>query len=420
MTDSPHAVEMRDMSHCGKSVCGGIEIEIGGRGGSMREPVVYRIRDETFTFGKHYLKYFEDRSCEEKDRYADGAIRRTPEGQWVYRDEAVDVGATYVYWMEKADGTRVGPFPVKKRDPEIWWPHRKVCGDMQAMARRHADRVEFKSFGASAGGRDMAGLIVGNRERMIAVVGLIHAGESGPELMIPAVQRLLIEDGEWLKQVGVAILPSANPDERERNVDGVPYYLRTNGRGVDLNRNFPADWDIVDHMYNRRTDNPKSSTYRGDRPASESETRAVMRFVEETRPEAVFSCHFLASICDAWFLGCKAAESDLEYVRACRRFARAYTDGMYGEGAREISMSFGTTPGSLPAWIYRVFRVPAFDLEGDMANPEAAPAGTDRTTTDLLRLYQDRHYSGLRNVLKTMSAKSGDAAAPRITPRREC
>ena len=60
--------------------------------------------------------------------------------------------------------------------------------------------------GTTVGGRSIPGLIVGNSGNCIALVGTIHAGESGPELMIPAVERLLAEHAGLLDQVGVALL----------------------------------------------------------------------------------------------------------------------------------------------------------------------------------------------------------------------
>jgi len=63
----------------------------------------------------------------------------------------------------------------------------------------------------------------------------------------------------------------------------------------------------------------------------------------------------------------------------------------------------GTTPGSFPAWMYRAFRTPAFDLESD-GHPDIIPALADRTTPELLQRYRNRHGSGLRNVLRMLGA----------------
>ena len=73
----------------------------------------------------------------------------------------------------------------------------------------------------------------------------------------------------------VGVIPLANPD-------GVALRTRTNANGVDCNRNFPAT--------NSRTTRP-GRNHAGPSPASEPETRAVMRAVETLRPTRVVSIH---------------------------------------------------------------------------------------------------------------------------------
>lgn len=75
---------------------------------------------------------------------------------------------------------------------------------------------------------------------------------------------------------------------RTMNPDGAVRTNRYNARGVDLNRNFPGTW---------------SRQYRtGSGPASEPETRAMMRFVRKLAPTGVLSFHqpwdTTLSVCD--------------------------------------------------------------------------------------------------------------------------
>ena len=75
---------------------------------------------------------------------------------------------------------------------------------------------------------------------------------------------------------------------RTMNPDGAVRTNRYNARGVDLNRNFPGTW---------------SRQYRTGRgPASERETRAMMRFVRKLQPTGVLSFHqpwgTTLSVCD--------------------------------------------------------------------------------------------------------------------------
>jgi hypothetical protein len=68
------------------------------------------------------------------------------------------------------------------------------------------------------------------------------------------------------------LFPVANPDGFAASRTSDPL-LRTNARGVDLNRNAGAFWGGPDS-----SDDPTSSRYRGPRPFSEPESEALHRF----------------------------------------------------------------------------------------------------------------------------------------------
>lgn len=372
--------------------------------GNISRIRVLRRTASRFVFGKHYASYFESMKPGSRDAYSGCKIERKDDGKVVCRDANVRAGATYVYWIRVGRSRTQGPFAVKVRDPGIWWPRTEILRRMRALARRFPDLIEYTVFGKTASHKSLSGLRVGSRTRCVALTGLVHAGESGPELMIPALERLVVEDPDLLKKTGVAILPAVNGDERERQVDGCPWYLRRNPRGVDINRNFDADWEVVNHMYGLSTDDPNSGTYRGVKPESEPETRAVVNFVKMVRPRVVFNYHHLASICDCHFLGPRSAEGDGAYRRSCNAMCTSYTHGMYPSRSREPGLSFTTSPGSLPAWLYSKMKVPAFDVEGDRC-AECNQSTIDRTDDRLLELFQERHYGGIRSVLQMLSKR---------------
>ncbi|NMP31187.1 murein peptide amidase A [Thalassotalea sp. M1531] len=67
------------------------------------------------------------------------------------------------------------------------------------------------------------------------------------------------------------------------NPDGYQLNERTNGRGVDLNRNFPSKCWI--------TDCEESRYYPGDSPASEPEVAALVELINKTSPSLIVHFH---------------------------------------------------------------------------------------------------------------------------------
>ncbi len=210
----------------------------------------------------------------------------------------------------------------------------------------------------------------------------------------------LADEPALLAQVGIAVLPNVNIDERERLIAGCPWYLRTNSRGVDINRNFDANWKTAEFDYGYDSRDPDALTYRGPKPASEPETRAVVRFLKTTQPRAVLAFHSLASITGACLLAARSAEADPRYVRTCTNLAQSFVRGFYGQNMRwQAGMHFGTSAGSLPEYAYRKLGIPGFDLEWD-GNPDAKPALSDNTSLSMLATFQRCHDHGLVSILK--------------------
>jgi murein peptide amidase A len=102
----------------------------------------------------------------------------------------------------------------------------------------------------------------------VVLVGAIHGNEAQPS------QTLLnLRDGAPIAGADIWVVPYLNRD-------GYVRHTRKNARGVDLNRNFPVRWIRQRGTYDS-----------GPRPASEPETRAMMRFLRDVRPTYVLGLH---------------------------------------------------------------------------------------------------------------------------------
>lgn len=370
----------------------------------FREIRVYRKEEADFTFGQDYEEYFHGLPYDRADLIFQGPLEAINDRKYEYVDRDVRVGGTYGYWIAAAEGEPAGPVAVRVRHRQVWWPYETVIQRLRGLEARHPSTVTLAEIGRSVQDRPLYGVTIGASERRVALVGLVHAGESGPELFIPAAERLIAEQPALLSSVGLAIVPSVNVDEREREVAGVPWYLRVNANGVDINRNFDVQWDQVELGYGLVSSDPTSATYRGPRVESEPETRAVSRFLEKVRPVALFSYHALSSLCGFSYLMYREVEKDEAHAREGERLAKAYAKGMWAEFENDRYASFGTSAGSLPAWCYEKLGVPAFDIEMSGEVPEdRSAAREDRVTLELLERYQDMHYRGIVSVLQLLT-----------------
>jgi len=128
--------------------------------------------------------------------------------------------------------------------------------------------------GRSAEGRPIGLLQRGDPaiDGEVLVFGCIHGDECGAR----EIQPLAPGSGCPDPASDVYVVPNLNPD-------GLALGTRLNGRGVDLNRNFPVAWKPIGER-----GGPQHS---GPRPFSEPETRLAARIVKRLRPEVTIWFH---------------------------------------------------------------------------------------------------------------------------------
>ncbi|MDO9380621.1 MAG: DUF2817 domain-containing protein [Nocardioidaceae bacterium] len=102
-------------------------------------------------------------------------------------------------------------------------------------------------------------------ETKVLVFSVMHGDETASRTILRTLR-----DGADIGGVDLWVVPVLNPD-------GVARGTRYNARGVDINRNFPVDWRRVKHA--------------GSRPASQPETRALMRLTDRIDPDYVINFH---------------------------------------------------------------------------------------------------------------------------------
>lgn len=130
--------------------------------------------------------------------------------------------------------------------------------------------LSTRVIGHSVNGHPIRVWELGDRAAAVTAVaiGSQHGNEAAGRVVLDALR-----DGRPVHDVHLWVIPRANPD-------GVLRGQRQNARGVDLNRNFPRHWKPM-----------TGYDYSGRRPASEPETRSLMRFLDRVDPDYLVSMH---------------------------------------------------------------------------------------------------------------------------------
>lgn len=364
--------------------------------------VIYRREEPGYIFDCDEEEYFDGLQPDESDVIYQGPIE-VQSTFCEYVDTTAEAGKVYAYWVGKecVGKAIAGPVAIKVRDGRVWWHYDEVLERTEQIAKDFGG-VELKTVGETVLRKPLVSLRVGNPDNLIALVGGVHAGESGPEILVPAVRKIIEEHSELLADTGIVLLPSVNADMREIMADGAPWYIRKNAGGVDLNRNFDADWDYVDHSYGLSSIDPKSFTYRGPCPNSEPEVRALISLMEEVKPKAVFSYHALCSVTADNGVSSGAAKNDADYLARLRELTVIYSDAFRGEIGAPARENYDTpmicTSGSLITWLYKR-GIPAFDMEMSKDIDSLTPTMRDKSTKEMIDLATEGHTKAIIEIL---------------------
>ena len=140
-----------------------------------------------------------------------------------------------------------------------------------AAARTDTSTVlSSRTFGYSVRHHALRAYEMGSRsaDRTVVFIGAMHGNETAGSTVISALMA-----GKPIRGIHLWAVRRDNPD-------GVLNGTRRNAHGVDLNRNFPTKWKRLFGNYNS-----------GPRPASEPETRSLMRFLNRIDPDYVVTMH---------------------------------------------------------------------------------------------------------------------------------
>ena len=158
---------------------------------------------------------------------------------------------------------------------------------------------------------------------------------------------------------------------------------KANGRAVDLNVNFPADWG----RGKRNVRVPAGENYIGPRPLSEPETRALKAFTEEIRPDLTISYHTKGEEI-YWYYG--------QSLTACARDKKLAL-ALSASTGYPLCRAPGST-GGYKDWCIAALHIPAFTVEAGR-DSLSHPLG-DEAYAEL----EEKNLFSVRTLLETYAA----------------
>lgn len=264
----------------------------------------------------------------------------------------------------------------------------QMLSAMRELEAKYPTLVKLVDVGDSAnkvggrGGSDIWMLELTNqrtdrfRKPTATHIGGIHAREiANPELLLGWGTALLEKYGTDAEATAlldtrvIQLLPVVNPDGHDVVTKGFAdganghIWQRKNTAEpgqVDLNRNFRWEWGATG-----TSRDPRSDVYRGPGAASEPETQAIQRVLEEQRPDIFLDWHSFSGLnLYPWGDSFLRTRDDARLEAVAKQFSRR--NGYVAQRSVELYPTSGTSIDHA----YGVHRIPSFAVEtGDQFHP---------------------------------------------------
>nr|WP_295972695.1 M14 family metallopeptidase [uncultured Bacillus sp.] len=266
---------------------------------------------------------------------------------------------------------------------KVHYDYTRLTKDIQRL-KEHFPFIRVRSIGESAEGKPLYEIRIGTGKKKVHLDAAFHANEwiTTPILMSFLNTFLLaLTNGSSVRglsmiplyqSVGLSIVPMVNPDGVDLVLNGPPPELReqlikmnngsndfsgwkANIRGVDLNNQYPAYWEIEKERKEPKA--PASKDYPGDAPLTEPEAIAMANLARKEQFHRVLAFHTQGK---EFYWGYEGLEPPESAVFATE-FARV-------SGYR--SVRYIDSHAGYKDWFIQEFRCPGFTIElGEGVNP---------------------------------------------------
>jgi protein MpaA len=165
-----------------------------------------------------------------------------------------------------------------------------------------------------------------------------------------------LSNTEQIKDKLIVVAPLVAPDSFF-----VPRPTRTNGRGVDVNRNFPtSDWKSDAHKRWKQQLKSDKRKFPGHSPASEQETIFQMNLILRYKPNKVISVHAPLTLLDY---------DGPSLISEGNKGAKLLLEQMSNKASGYKVSNYPIFPGSLGNWAGKEKHIPTYTLELPNSNP---------------------------------------------------
>lgn len=218
-------------------------------------------------------------------------------------------------------------------------------------------KVPWKTGLQSKAGHPLLYVEFGRGKETTLLMSGVHPDELTPIPIGFRFARYLLDHPESFdpEKFRVIVAPLVNPDGFIRNIPS-----RTNGNGVDVNRNFyTKDWyaKAIKRWSAARSRNPRH--FPGYFPNSEVETVFQMRLIEDYNPQKIISIHAPLGFLDYDGPGDRKRKSLSMTEKKAKHLAHAIAEK--SRNYRVVDYSF--YPGSLGNFAGNERRIPTITLE---------------------------------------------------------
>ena len=203
--------------------------------------------------------------------------------------------------------------------PTNVYSYEQMMKDMDTLRNQYPDEVTVSSIGTTELGRDIPVIRLGdlNARYHVLLQGAIHGREHLTAWLLMATADYWLDHGILgYSDVCYHMIPMTNPDgviisqtgllndaqyeiylsDKEngyttRSESSYAERWKANGEGIDINRNFPAGWELIHDR-----PGPSSQKYQGSKPFSAAEAVALRDYTLKFAFDATVSYHATGSL----------------------------------------------------------------------------------------------------------------------------